>query len=554
MIKRHLRISIFFLLMGNFCLGISHILILPPWEGFDETAHYSYLQQIADTGEIPRQKKARISQNVEKYASFAPIIYSGHPPMENNGGFTYKSFFEASPEIINKGHDHVHTRPNAPRFYTEGMRLNWESQHPPFYYLVLAPIYALTRYLSWGEQITILRLISYLFTWSALIIGIYSYFTTIRPDNIYNTASYGAMLGICLWPLFFPSWFPAMARLGNDSLCALILAIVWFISIKASASQVSLRYFFALGILLSFGCLTKAFFIPITIGIISFWCFRQRKSDEMSFFQFIFSLCFVFIIIFSISGWWYIANWHQYGVVLGSDEMISLQNQGGLLKGLNDYFSLKRWIRGHIAFITTLSWCSSWSFARPPYLYLAPMALLVIVVSVSYLISLRQFDIKSHFGLPLWCISPVLIGFSFHVLVRIALIGEGKGTNGYYLNLMVVPLGAALGIGLYKMWFYKIFRIAVSILFSYALMISVATTWAQILLFSGIIFEAGTSKFYQMPKFFPPLLGLPDALARLKVIAYPHIGILIWVIGSVFTLIGLIFGWKWINNTIKSQT
>ena len=31
-------------------LGLAQIAFLPPWEGFDETAHWSYIQELSDTG------------------------------------------------------------------------------------------------------------------------------------------------------------------------------------------------------------------------------------------------------------------------------------------------------------------------------------------------------------------------------------------------------------------------------------------------------------------------------------------------------------------------
>jgi hypothetical protein len=54
-------------LAGHLLLGVAHVAILPPWEGFDETAHYSYLQQLADRGELPRLGTARMSTDVERY-------------------------------------------------------------------------------------------------------------------------------------------------------------------------------------------------------------------------------------------------------------------------------------------------------------------------------------------------------------------------------------------------------------------------------------------------------------------------------------------------------
>ena len=82
--------SIILLLSGYLFLGFSHIAFLPPWEGFDETAHFSYIQQIADTGSLPEPNRAKLSKNVEEYQSYLPMPYASIPPFEDNGGFTYR--------------------------------------------------------------------------------------------------------------------------------------------------------------------------------------------------------------------------------------------------------------------------------------------------------------------------------------------------------------------------------------------------------------------------------------------------------------------------------
>jgi hypothetical protein len=47
------RIAIPSLLVGSLLVGLSFAALLPPFEGFDETAHYSYIEQIAETATRP---------------------------------------------------------------------------------------------------------------------------------------------------------------------------------------------------------------------------------------------------------------------------------------------------------------------------------------------------------------------------------------------------------------------------------------------------------------------------------------------------------------------
>ena len=62
------------LLLASLLIGLSHVAGLPPFEGIDETAHYSYIEQIAKTGTLPRfgDKLRQDAQDVEDSLEAAP--------------------------------------------------------------------------------------------------------------------------------------------------------------------------------------------------------------------------------------------------------------------------------------------------------------------------------------------------------------------------------------------------------------------------------------------------------------------------------------------------
>jgi hypothetical protein len=338
------------LLAGHLLLGIAHVAILPPWEGFDETAHYSYLQQLADRGELPRLGTARMSTDVERYTRVAPLPYSNVPPFEKNGGLTYKTFFARSTEVLAGTRAFIHGPPGEARRYAAGRGMNWQAQHPPLYYLVLSPVYLATRHLSWAMHLFSLRLASYLLAWAALILGVYACATTVPSGFGGSTAAPSwAMLGIAVWPTLLPSWFPEMARLGNDSLAALILAGLWLVVVRAVGTELSVTKSLALGALLGAGCLTKAFFVPVTVGVLAFWIVRVwMLTGTSALAPMALRLGILLLVTGSIAGWWYFENWQDYGVALGSETMIKLRNAGGLISGLGENFTLTAWVRVHL--------------------------------------------------------------------------------------------------------------------------------------------------------------------------------------------------------------
>jgi len=107
--------------------GIGWLALLPPWESFDETAHFSSVQQMADTGTLPIFGKSFMSRDVVGYRQHLPMPYSSTPPFEENGGITYQRFF-AAPVT-----DAAKLALEYPRGFVPSDQPNWQSQHPPLY-------------------------------------------------------------------------------------------------------------------------------------------------------------------------------------------------------------------------------------------------------------------------------------------------------------------------------------------------------------------------------------------------------------------------------------
>ena len=540
----YLESAITLLLVGSFLLGASYIAILPIWEGFDETAHFSYIQQIADNQKIPLDGKDTISTDIEKYYHNAPVPKAIFSEISPKNRWTYESFFLKSDQSISSSKEFIHST-NNPRKYFPGRGHNWESQHPPLYYILLSPIYLATNQLSWGKQIFILRIISYTFAWLGLVLAVFTCLELAKnqssPYKIYlwNWAAIGAGL----WPLLFPAWFSDMARIGNDSICCLLLSLVWFVSIKMTIlEKICYKHFLLLGFFLSLGCLTKVIFIPITVGVLSFWIFREWKLQGIVGFVKTTKLCcLVILTILASCGWWYWSNHVQYGVISGNIDLKLLKQAGGLWNGLEINFSFNQWVRSNAALVVTFGWIGSWSLVKPQLIFLSPIIFILFLVVYAYLQNIRHRKIISSEWLPVWLVLPILIGLSYHILVRIALTGEGRGTPGFYLHILAAPMSAALGLSLYKIWVNNFLKIIIQILFGYIILFSIGMTWSQSLFFSGLISASKEERIYSFPENLPPFLGLIEVFQRLHILAYPKVGFFLLIIGWGTISIGLIF-------------
>jgi hypothetical protein len=527
---------------GCLLLGVAHIALLPPWEGFDETAHYSYIQELADTGSVPALETARVSTDVERYARDAPLPYASRPPFESNDGLTYRSFFEAT-RGGRPAAGPAHRRPDGARRYAPGSVANWEAQHPPLYYLVLAPVYRATRHLAWAPHLFSLRLPSYLFAWLAWVLAFHGCLAAMRPSQD-GMAWRWAAIGTAAWPFLLPAWFPGFARIGNDSLAALVTTGVWLVSVHAARRGLETRHAVALGLLLGAGALTKASLVPVAAGTAGFWLFRawsRRGGAPMA--PVLARLALALAFLAAVAGWWYLRNRHPYLVPLAPAEVAAIRDGGGLLGGLERNFTLAEWARGHAALVATVAWSGTWSLARPPHFLLAPLALTVLLAGAGYLWAVRRAPPADLAWLAAWMTLPLLAALGGHVLLRIALSGRAI-TPGYYLHALVAPLGAALGLALARAFSRRAGRALALFLAAYALAFGLAVSWAQVLMFSGHLFKAGADKGYQSGSPARALLVVPEVLARLEWLAYPSVGAAAFVLGAALALAGLASVWK----------
>ena len=61
----------------TFCLALyAHMLILPPFEGFDEPAHYSYISYLADQHRIPILGVTPLDRTMEEESADLPKPYA----------------------------------------------------------------------------------------------------------------------------------------------------------------------------------------------------------------------------------------------------------------------------------------------------------------------------------------------------------------------------------------------------------------------------------------------------------------------------------------------
>lgn len=150
--------------------GVFYATVLPLWEGYDEYSHFAYVQHVSLHGSIPIPGISRISREVSASLESTPLPWT----LRNlgPGAIPYDSFWRLPPHsrearIAALGNVPDKTwreeDPQAEKLY--------ESQQPPLYYWLLAPILGMAENWSLPARVLLLRCVSLLLCSLALPLG-----------------------------------------------------------------------------------------------------------------------------------------------------------------------------------------------------------------------------------------------------------------------------------------------------------------------------------------------------------------------------------------------
>ncbi len=489
-------------------LGLGHLAILPPYEGFDETAHYASLREIADVGTLPHEGRSFLPQDVANYSG--PLPYgSFSPPFDT--GLTYAKFFAdpARTEDFRQTYRSPRPRPT----YESSTAPNWETQHPPLYYLLLEPVLKITNGLSLVSELLVLRAASFLLAAGGVLFGL----AAARDQR-----SQSAMLGFALYPIMLPMFFPEFARLGNDSLCLWLAGASAFCLMRALRSNEGARWFLALGFCLALGLLTKALFIPVTMAVAAFLAVRAWAKRGNGQVQTLRDLMLALLPALILGGGWYLHDAFAGGNTSAGAEAARLAQQGGLWVGLQHNFSAVAMLRALAVVFATWVWSGTWSLVHMAALWQIPLMLLLIWTGVVYAMQLRARALDDIAWLPVFLLAFFGAGFFWHILVGIALTGNGI-TGGHYLHILMPWIAPALGMGAAAILRAGRQRFVFVSLVIYAVAFQVAALWSQFALFTGCATKSD-DKLYAFSGSMFCLDQASTLVARLDVIAWPVLG------------------------------
>jgi 4-amino-4-deoxy-L-arabinose transferase-like glycosyltransferase len=451
-----------------------------------------------------------------------------------HGKWTYQAFFAAPPDIVAAAQTAIHARPAEPRHYAPGEIDNWQAQHPPLYYLVLAPAYLVSNGWSLGGQLFLLRAHSYLIAWAGLCI------VTIGAPRLFSDPRTAAFLslGAATWSTIFPGWFPEMGRLGNDSLITVFAAVALILLYRVRQSHARPDHAL-LGIVLGLGLLTKATFLPVVVAVfvlLGVLVIRARRTNLTP--RAGAGFCLTAAITAALAGWWYLAQLLGTGSAIGSNDVITMRAAGGLIAGLTKHLDSKvvTWAPWDVA--ASFLWPSTWSFILPPRVALLPIIALAIALGFQCLRYMYRHPREPVDWFPPLTLALFISALAYHSFILLSIVGATA--PAWYLHSLAPILALLVGYGMQGAVSTSWHRGIVAALLLYVLAFLAVMTMVNVLFF------AGCGPILPGRRYFAWSTGI-DCLAdpsriynNVAVLAFPELGGALFVVGWIFMLAGAI--------------
>ncbi|MHB8625001.1 MAG: DUF2142 domain-containing protein [Aggregatilineales bacterium] len=269
----------------------------PAWQVPDEPAHYNYVAQLVQTGALPVLQMGDWDNdylNAIKAAHFAPAA------LGNRLG-----------------------------------TIRYEDHQPPLYYLLQAPVYALT-----GGSLTAMRLFSALIGVGVILVA-YAVIRTLFPAHPYLALATAAFVA------FLPQHIAMLAGVENDSLAELLIGLTVWVCVIYIGDNPRRVHPGLIGLLLGLALITKVT-AYLLIGIVALALLLRILRTRPPLRQWLRDAVWIAVPALILGGIWWVHCIQVYGfpdvlglgrhnsIVIGQERMSEYLAQYGLGQTLSN--------------------------------------------------------------------------------------------------------------------------------------------------------------------------------------------------------------------------
>jgi hypothetical protein len=413
--------------------GLFYCSFLPLWEGYDEWAHFAYIDRLVTSGGFLVDRYAPVSREVQASLKCAPVPWemSGmqQPSVTQDDYWRLpldqrmarQSEFRAIPQSWSR-----QTDPPSSQIY--------EALQPPLYYWLLSGPYRIVSGAPLADRVFFLRYVS-------LVIASFSVpLVFLAAYRVFDNA--GVALGTAALLAVAPEFMVDVCRVGNECLGVLLYSWLALLSLDLGRRRTGI---FA-GIALGLGLLTKAYFLTAVpaLGVLYTWRIWKAAKERRAP---IYNAIVTFGIALLIGGWWYIRNYVATGTWSGLNESVMLRQYG--LRQLLAGIGRVQWWRAIDSILVSHVWFGGWSsLGVRAWIYhvlflVAGLAMVGVALVLRRSAPVRRsslYPLLAFYGL-FW------VGQLYNVLLLF--LSKGVSTSmGWYMYCVVAAESALLVAGL----------------------------------------------------------------------------------------------------------
>lgn len=341
---RRTQLALVLLWLAFLVRGFYYVQLMPIWEGWDEYAHFAYVQYISASVALP-PPDARVSAEISHSLELVPLPWSLQdwaPPNIAHDGFWRLDASERSARIMNLWNV-------DPALQTvPGKEYLYEGKQPPLFYLLAAPILAVFHDASLPARILLLRFFGIVVA-SALIP-----ISFLAARHVFGDSSTAIHIPALITS--FPGLFITISRISNDSLVIVLFSGITLALLRLRSTSV--KSWIVCGLCLGVGLLTKAYFVAAVPAVIFAAIWKCRGSDSTQW-RWLRCTTLIATVALSISAWWYIERLFLTKAGLWIDlaptNQLTLSDLLSHLRGMD-------WVTPADSAFGSHIWIGAWSF------------------------------------------------------------------------------------------------------------------------------------------------------------------------------------------------
>ena len=528
---------ILLLLSAILLTGLGRILMLPPYEGYDENAHYARVQ--AEAFAAPGVPTYFMSTEVMDYPVHGPMsprwifarafnqayreaVKTGKPMQVMDTFKTlrfidYRDFFTGKnlqPEYKSRYREQPGVADYAP-----STGVNWQYQHPQLYYVLFGQALKTVADAPLIQRLAVLRILSYLLAFGGFAIALFATWKHLEIRK--HPAARTVALYSAFYPFVMPMYFEEFARLGNDSLCALMFSIIWALMLWHLRQPQQKTTWVLVGLCIGISYLVKMLMLATGIGFLLFMALYAFRRDSCV--TDLAERLMPVAIAGTIAGSIFICA-KTVTAAVGSIELATWLQGHGFVPGAglawkNMFWNVQNLFTSMVYNFSDLG-LFHWGAAVVALFFIALLAVLC-----AWITSLPR-DPRREEWLPFYVLAPLAAGLLLHaVLGGFAYRPDDVGvTPGRYVHVASPALMLIFGAGLWRLSLQPKGRIFCGILLSAALVFNIAIVALRWALFTGCMWVSDS--FTRMAFDFASEPCQPEVMyQRLGLLAYAGSGL-----------------------------